>query len=134
MSGDPVSEERLRVPPSERFAGKSHLFSLSDALAELRREDHPSRAGHRQIALLQRSPVTQVLFSFEAGGHLDEHSAHGLVTIHVLEGKLRVAAEGTDHQLTSGDVLVLDADVPHDVRAVEKSAMLLTVHLSPKHE
>jgi hypothetical protein len=29
----------------------------------------------------------------------------------------------------AGDVLVLDPDVPHDVRASEQSAMLLTVHL-----
>lgn len=127
-----MSEDRLRPPPSERFAGSSHHFSLADALADLRAEDHPARAGHRQIALLQRPPVTQVLFSFEAGGHLDEHSAHGLVTIHVLEGELRVRAEGSDHELGAGDVLVLDPDVPHDVRAVERSAMLLTVHLSPK--
>jgi len=127
-----VSEDRLRPPPSERFAGNSHLFSLEDALAELRAEDHPARAGHRQIALLQRPPVTQVLFSFEAGGHLEEHSAHGLVTIHVLEGALHVKAEGTDHGLGAGDVLVLDPDVPHDVRADERSAMLLTVHLLPK--
>lgn len=123
-----MSDSRLRTPPSERFAGSSHLFSLADALRELRAEDHPPRAGHRQITLLQRPPVTQVLFSFEADGHLDQHSARGLVTIHVLEGKLQVKAEG-EHDLVAGDVLVLDPDVPHDVRASEQSAMLLTVHL-----
>lgn len=124
-----MSDPRLRQPPSERFAGSSHLFSLSDALAALRAEDHPPRSGHRQITLLQRPPVTQVLFSFEKDGHLDQHAAHGLVTIHVLEGELRVTADGGDHALAAGDVLVLDPDVPHDVRAAEESAMLLTVHL-----
>jgi quercetin dioxygenase-like cupin family protein len=127
--GDDVSESRLRPPPSERFAGSSHLFSLSNALEELRAEDHPSRSGHRQITLLQRAPVTQVLFSFEAGGQLDQHSAHGLVTIHVLEGTLSVRADEEDHDLVAGDVLVLDPDVPHDVRASSEAAMLLTVHM-----
>ena len=124
-----MTEDRLRTPPAERFAGTNHLFSLADALAELRAEDHPARNGHRQITLFHRGPVSEVLFSFEPGGHLEEHSAPGLVTIHVLEGKLSVDAEGEDRQMTEGDVLILDADVPHDVRSKDGAAMLLTVHL-----
>ncbi len=124
-----MSEDRLRRPPAERFAGPTHMFSLEDALARLRAEDHPARDGHRQITLLHRPPVTQVLFSFATGGHLDRHSAQGLVTIHVLEGRLCVAADGIDHELNAGAMIVLDPDVPHDVRAAEPAAMLLTVHL-----
>jgi quercetin dioxygenase-like cupin family protein len=130
-SSSSPNDDRLRRPPSERFAGDVHVYSLRDALAKLRAEDHPARDGHRQITLLHRPPVTQVLFSFAAGGHLDQHSASGLVTIHVIEGRLRVAAGGADHELEAGRLIVLDADVPHDVRAVEASAMLLTVHLIP---
>ena len=125
------NDDRLRRPPTERFAGEVHVYSLRDALAKLRSEDHPARDGHRQITLLHRPPVTQVLFSFSAGGHLDQHSAPGLVTIHAIEGRIRVAAGGADHELAAGQLIVLDEDVPHDVRAVEASAMLLTVNLNP---
>lgn len=121
--------DRLRTPPSERFSGSRHLFSLADALEQLRAEDHPPRDGHRQVTIFHRAPVTQVLFAFESGGKLEEHSAPGLVTIHTLEGRLAVSAEGESHELGAGDVLILDPDVPHDVRATERSAMLLTVHL-----
>jgi quercetin dioxygenase-like cupin family protein len=121
---------RLREPPSARFAGTQHRFSLGQVLAELRQEGHPARSGHRQITLLQRGPVTQVLFSFDAGGRIEEHSAPGLVTIHALEGGLEVTAEGVAHRLGGGDVLILDAHVPHDVEAPVPSAMLLTVHLT----
>lgn len=123
------TEDRLRAPPVERFAGEKHVFSLGSALAELRAEDHPARSGHRQVALFRRGPVTKVLFSFEEGGRLKEHSAPGLVTIHVLEGHLDVEADGREHELSGGDVLILDPDVPHGLRARERSAMLLTVHL-----
>jgi quercetin dioxygenase-like cupin family protein len=125
-------EERLRPHPSERFAGTSRAFDLEEVLRELRAEPHPGKDGHRQITLFQRPPVTQVLFSFTAGGELREHSAPGLVTIHVLEGRLEVHADGEDHSLPGGNMLVLNPGVPHDVRAPETSAMLLTVHLEPK--
>ena len=110
-------QERLREAPRERFAGSSHRFSLADALAELRAEDRPARDGHRQITLFHRGPVTQVLFSFEPGGHLEEHPAPGLVTIHVLAGRPNLEVDNIDNELAEGDVLILDPDVRHDVRA-----------------
>lgn len=126
--------ERLRKPPAERFAGPVHRFSFHEVLEELRAEDHPARGGHRQMTLLQRGRVTQVLFAFEEGGRLKKHSAPGLVTIQVLDGRLEVEAGGQDHELPAGYALVMDRDVPHDVRAPERSAMLLTVHLEKDGE
>jgi quercetin dioxygenase-like cupin family protein len=125
-----MSNDRLRRPPAERFAGATHIFSIDDALSRLRAENHPAREGHRQITLLHRPPVTQVLFSFDAGGHLDRHSAQGLVTIYVLDGRLGIAADGVEHELRARELIVLDPDIPHDVRASEPAAMLLTVQLN----
>ncbi len=121
--------ERLRTPPAERFSGDIHDFDLSATLSELRREDHPAKDGHRQITIFRRAPVTHVLFAFDPGGRLAEHSTTGLVTIHVLEGRLRVRADAEEHDLPAGRMLILSPGVPHDVRALESSAMLLTVHL-----
>lgn len=122
------SADRLREPPSERFAGTAHLFDLAEALRKLRSEDHPPKDGHRQITILHRAPVGHVLFAFEPGGRLAEHSARGEVAIHVLEGHLVVEAEGRDHDLPAGHILYLGPGVPHDVRALQRSAMLLSVH------
>lgn len=128
MTEDSEPQDRLRVAPVERFAGDSHLFDLKDSLATLRSEAHESQDGHRQITLFHRAPVAHVLFAFESGGKLDKHSANGLVTIHVLEGHLTVHADGEENSLKAGHVLFLNPKVPHDVRAIEASAMLLTVH------
>jgi quercetin dioxygenase-like cupin family protein len=122
-------KERLRPHPSERFAGESHAFDLGEVLRDLRTEAHPAESGHRQITIFQRPPVTQVIFAFEPSGELTDHTAHGLVTIHVLEGQLVVQADGRDHALRAGSILVLNPDVRHNVRALEASALLLTVHL-----
>lgn len=122
-------QDRLRPAPVERFAGQSHFFDLNRALSELRAEAHAAKHGHRQKTIFHRAPVAKVLFAFDAGGALANHSAHGLVTIHVLEGHLIVQADGHDYELKAGQILILNPDVPHDVRASEASAMLLTVHM-----
>ena len=129
---DSHQQERLRQPPIERFAGESHVFDLGALLHQLRAEAPPTHRGHRQMTIFQHKPVTQVLFAFEAGSELRDHTAHGLVTIHVLEGALAVQAGGQDFALDAGHVLVLNPDMPHSVRAAEASAMLLTVHFAGK--
>lgn len=129
---EPITDpppDRLRPPPVDRFAGDLHLFRIQDVLADLRAEEHPPRHGHRQKALFHRGPVTTLLFSFEAGGTLAEHTTPGLVTIQGMEGHLTVTAEGETHDLHPGHILILRPGVPHDVHAVSDGAMLLTVHL-----
>lgn len=121
--------DRLRRAPVERFAGNAHAFDLAGLLSQLRAEKHPSQNGHRQITILHRASAAHVLFAFEPSGKLERHQAQGEVTIHVLEGRLMVAADGRDHDLRAGHVLMLSAGVPHDVRAAESSAMLLTVFM-----
>lgn len=125
-------QDRLRQRPVERFAGESHVFDLGAVVDELRAEAVPTQRGHRQMTIFQRPPVTLVLFAFDAGSELRDHTAHGLVTIHVLQGMLTVQADGQDHVLSGGDMLILRPGMPHNVRASESSAMLLTVHLDDK--
>ncbi len=124
-----VPPERLRAAPSERFAGPAHAFDLKAALRALREEDHPARDGHRQVTIFHQSPITHVLFAFDEDGVLAEHKTNGTISIHSLEGQLLVHANGERYDLRAGQILILKPNIPHDVRATERSAMLLTVHL-----
>jgi len=103
------------------------MFDVNEALATLRAESHPGRDGHRQVTIFHRAPVSHVLFAFDADGTLPAHRAHGVVTIHALQGSFVVRANDDDHVLESGQLLILKPDVVHDVRALEQAAMLLTV-------
>src|SRR5512132_3461337 len=101
------SEDRLRPRPSDRFAGAEHVLDLNATLQALRAEPSPGTSGHRQIALMHQGPVRLVLFAFEAGGRMPEHSAPGWVTIHVLRGALVVKTPDAVHALSEGEVLSL---------------------------
>jgi quercetin dioxygenase-like cupin family protein len=118
-----------RRDPEDRFAGDEHLFDLAASADALRREEQPARDGHRQVALVHDDGVTVILFDFEAGGQLPDHSADGLVMIHVIAGTVDVATPETTHTIGAGSLLVLAAGVRHDLSAREPSRVLLTVHL-----
>jgi quercetin dioxygenase-like cupin family protein len=127
-----AGDDRLREPPVERFAADQHAFNLRAEVEALKAEHAPSSKGHRQKTLYKRGNATIALFRFEKGGGLATHKTNGTVTIHVIEGRLRIGAAGSqpaEHILGSDQLVILAPNVGHDVHAIEPSTMLLQVHL-----
>jgi quercetin dioxygenase-like cupin family protein len=122
-------KDRLRQPPSERFAGPEHRIDLGAELDSLRAEHHESTDRHRQITVFHKGPLRIVLFAFEAGAGLPSHRAPGVVVIHTLRGRISVKTMNANHDLAAGQFVVLDPEVVHDVTAAEPSDMLLTISL-----
>lgn len=123
------SKDRLRPPPSERFAGPEHRIDLQSLLEALRREPHDGSDKHRQITVFHKGPLRLVLFAFEPGGSLPAHRAPGSVVIHTLRGRIQVKTLNESYELATGQVLMLDPEVVHDVTAAEQSDMLLIISL-----
>ena len=124
--------DRLRPPPSERFAGPEHRIDLRAALEALRGEDHGSTDRHRQITVFHKGPLRIVLFTFEAGAGLPAHRAPGFVVIHTLRGRITVKTMNETHDLAAGQLVMLDPEVVHDVTAAEASDVLLTISIGAR--
>ena len=74
-----------------------------------------------------------VLFAFDKGEELSEHTAAMPAVVQVLEGRLRIDADGQSVELTPGDILQFGTRLPHAVAALEPSKMLLLM-LDPKEK
>ena len=79
----------------------------------------------RQITKADAGNVT--LFAFDAGQELSEHTAPFDALIHILEGEAEVRITGKPYDLRDGDVIVMPANEPHAVKAVQRFKMLLTM-------
>lgn len=120
-------EDRLRTHPKDRLAPPVQHVDLAAAAAALRAEPHAPVAGHRQLTLVRRGPVSIILFIFEKGGFLKEHRADGEVTIHLLSGSIEVSAGGEAVLLGGGELISLAPGEPHALAAQRPSEMLLTI-------
>ena len=120
-------DERLRPHSHERLAVPIQHIDLAAFAARLRAEAHAPVAGHRQVALVRRGPLTVILFVFEADGFIPEHRTDGEVTIPVLAGRLEVTGDGDVLPLGGGEIVALAPKQAHAVRATETAEMLLTV-------
>ena len=127
-------EERLRERPSDRFAGREHLFNLVTETEKLRNEPGGTKRRHRQITLFRGGGMSLVLFDFDAGGGLSDHATDGFVTVHVLDGEARMTTAGHEYPMPAGSLLVLTPGVKHDIVAVTPSRVLLSVRLDPSED
>jgi quercetin dioxygenase-like cupin family protein len=79
----------------------------------------------RQITKADAGNVT--LFAFDTDQGLSEHKAPFDALVHVLEGEAEVRISGTPYQLQAGDVIIMPANEPHALKAIQKFKMLLTM-------
>jgi len=124
--------DRLREHPENRFQAPQHQIDLNQVADKLMAEPLQGKRLHRQETIYKHTSATIALFLFEQGASLPEHLAEGVVSVQVLEGKLKMNVEGQLHDLLAGQILVLAPGVKHNVRAEAPSRMLLTVCLQPK--
>jgi quercetin dioxygenase-like cupin family protein len=82
----------------------------------------------RHLTVLARTgPVTLRLLMLKSGADLPEHQAPATVTVHVLTGSVVFRTAHEPVTLSKGDIVVLEPGTVHGVKALEETAILLTV-------
>ena len=79
----------------------------------------------RQITKTEAGNVT--LFAFDKDQGLSEHTAPFDALVQILEGEAQVTISGKPYDLKSGDAIIMPANEPHALKAVQKFKMLLTM-------
>lgn len=72
------------------------------------------------------------LFAFDKGEGLSEHTTPFDAVVQIVDGKAEIIIEGNSHILVSGETIVMPANIPHALKAVERFKMVLTMIKSKK--
>ncbi len=87
----------------------------------------PWQAGIFSKTLVKEPDIRLVLAMLDKGAGMKDHHADGSVTIHVLNGAIRLRAESYYAELGAGQIVTLLPSVRHEVQAMEPSALLITL-------
>lgn len=77
--------------------------------------------------LLNKGVGTITLFSFDQGQGLSEHTSPYEAVVHILDGEASVFIDGKEQTVSSGNMLIMPANIPHSLQAKERFKMLLTM-------
>lgn len=78
-------------------------------------------------ALLHTKGGTVTAFAFDEGQGLSEHQAPFDAIVLVLDGAAEITVGGEPQRVVRGQAILLPANVPHAVHAVERFKMMLTM-------
>ncbi len=77
--------------------------------------------------LVDSKAGTMTLFAFDAGQKLSEHSAPYDAAVQVLDGSVALKIGGKAVKASTGQLVIMPANIPHSVTAKERFKMLLTM-------
>jgi quercetin dioxygenase-like cupin family protein len=77
--------------------------------------------------IIQKDKGNITLFAFDAGQKLSEHTAPFDALVQVMQGSAEIVIGGKPNQITTGQSIIMPANIPHAVNANERFIMLLTM-------
>ena len=121
-----MTEATHRRPHTSSLASPFLEFDLTTEVDRLHRES-TWKTGQNARTLIKYDDLRAVLMTLKAGVRIPEHKANGRISVQVLSGHIRLNAAGRTFDLRPGSLLALDERAPHDLEALEESAVVLTV-------
>ena len=107
--------------------GQVHQFDVAGEMTGLLQRIRANKSKRSASVLVKTGPIRVSVLALDEGGQLEGQSVDGPFTIQCLLGRVRVSVQGRDHRISTGDLLVVDAGVAHDISAEEASVLLVTV-------
>ncbi|RNC71747.1 MAG: cupin domain-containing protein [Desulfuromonadales bacterium] len=77
--------------------------------------------------LIDKKIGTLTLFAFDEGQGLSEHTVPYDAVVLIIDGTADITIDGTPRRATAGQLVVMPANHPHALRAVERFKMLLVM-------
>lgn len=77
--------------------------------------------------IVKKPAGTVTVFAFGEGQGLSEHTAPFDALVQVLEGEVEITISGKPHCLQGGELILMPANQPHALKAVNRFKMLLTM-------
>ena len=77
--------------------------------------------------MLETEIAKEIRITMPKGEMMKEHTAPGDTVVQLLEGKIWFDVKGERHEFNKGDMLFLEAMVPHSLGGLENSIIRLTL-------
>jgi len=77
--------------------------------------------------IIKKSNGNITLFAFDINESLSEHTSPYDAFVYVVEGELEITIGGYPYNLKSGDFIIMPANIPHGLKSILQSKMLLVM-------
>lgn len=111
---------------------KSETPSKSKGLPGAQVARAPELVSYQDGAVVSREIIKKpagsvTLFAFDEGQGLSEHTAPFDALVQVVEGEAEIMISSQPHRLQGGEMILMPAQQPHALKALQRFKMILTM-------
>jgi quercetin dioxygenase-like cupin family protein len=77
--------------------------------------------------VIRKEKGTVTLFAFDKGQGLSEHTAPFDALVYIFDGNAQITIAGKARHLKAGETIIMPANKPHSLKAVERFKMFLVM-------
>ena len=77
--------------------------------------------------IIKKDTGTVTLFAFSKGQGLSEHTAPFDAMVTILDGEAEISIDGNPIPVKAGEMIIMPANIPHALKAVENFKMMLVM-------
>ncbi len=115
----PDGERMLNAPLVE--------MDLNKFIQQIKEETSWAQSDRNSITLFKSPTMRIVLLGLHKNAELKTHQAAGVISVQVLEGSMNFITEEKSVLLEKGQMIALQENIPHSVRAETETFFLLTL-------
>jgi quercetin dioxygenase-like cupin family protein len=120
----PEGERILNAPLVE--------MNLNEFIKQIKTETTWADSDRNSITIFKSETIRIVLIGLHENAELKPHKANGVISVQVLEGKIEFTAEQQSTQIEKGQMIALQENITHSVKALTESFFLLTLAMNNK--
>lgn len=120
-------------PDGERILNAPLVeMNLSEIIKQIISETTWTDSDRNSVTLFKSETMRIVLIGLHEKAELKPHKANGVISVQVIQGKIEFIAEQQNTHLEKGQMIALQENIVHSVKALTESFFLLTIAMKDK--
>ena len=120
-------------PDGERILNAPLVkMNLNEFIKQIKSETTWADSDRNSVTIFKSETMRIVIIGLHENAELKPHKANGLISVQVSEGKIEFTAEQQSTQIEKGQMIALQENITHSVRALTESFFLLTLAMNNK--
>lgn len=105
-------------------------MNLQNLIAQIKGETTWTGSDRNSITVFKSETMRIVLMGLHNDAELKPHTANGIISVQVLEGKINFVANQKTCLIEKGQMIALQANIEHSVLALSEAFFLITLAMN----
>lgn len=116
-------------PEGDRVLDAPYVFAnLPSFIEQVKDEKAWEKSDRNGITVFKTEGMTIVLSALKEGAVIKDNVVNGFLTVHVLEGTIRLTTLEGDADMGDNQLIVFHPGIPHSMEAMSDTVLLLTTY------